>query len=424
MHFTVKLFSKYCDFSCLKMRLIFNFLIFIAANVMYPSIFDTVGYMYEVKLSLSYPNLIISSFMLLILTLITNFVNIIYRHTFDVCILGVFLPISVVSCQINSNFLFMLWPFISICVMSFSVRLGSRSVLIKSIARPGNNRIIFSKLQLFFIVFYSLILIYWAAIYISDINFNLIDIYMRTYEIRARQHVDGFLGYFIGWFILLFFPLFLCKSEGLVRYLAPVIAFVGAFLIFQAFALKLIFLNFFLVAVFALFFRIDNPVKMYIPQLFFFLIFVSSYFFGVLAHPLLDRFFYLVGLNAIFYMDFFSQNSFMFFEGTKLDMELSNYGIGVGYLIDNEYYQGLGTNASAGFLPTMFADLGPAGVIFASLIIGLLMALIKSMQSSNESFTYLTMIALAFSLMNSSFNMLFFSNGLAFIILFSMILRR
>lgn len=410
--------------SCTQKRFIFNLLIFILANEIYPVVFETVGYMYEVKLKVSNFNLLVGSFLLLLLTLATNFKNIIYRHTFDVCILGVFLPIAVVTCQIDSNTLFIFYPFASICVMSLVVRISDASECMKRINKNKKNGVVFSRLQFVFILFFLLIITTQMASDIININFNLIDIYMRTYEIRAEQQVGGFFGYFIGWFILLFFPLFLCKTDGLLRYAAPVVVFMGAFLIFQAFALKVIFLNFFLIFVFAFFYRGDTVVKKYLPQFFFLLIFTMSYLMGLLAHPLLDRFFYLVGLNAIFYIDFFSKNSFMFFEGTKLDLGFSNYGIGVGFLIDNIYYQGFGTNASAGFLPTMFADLGLAGVIFASLIIGWLMTLIKSMQSSSESFTYLVMIALAFSLMNSSFNMLFLSNGLVFIILFSMILRR
>lgn len=422
MSFTVILLNKCRNMDSFKIRFLFNFAIFIIANQMYPDVFKTVGYMYEVKLNVSILNLVVSSFTLLFLTFVTNFKNIIYRHSFDVCILGIFLPISVISCQIDSNNLFILYPFASICIMSLAVRLSDSSGFIKGMVKINKYRVEFSKLQLVFILFFSLIMmIQMASI---NFNFNLVDIYMRTYEIRAEKQTDGFFGYFIGWFILLFFPLFLCKTKGLLRYVAPVVVFIGAFLIFQEFAVKVIFLNFFLIFVFAIVHQGDTIVKKYLPQFFFLLVFTISYLMGLLAHPLLDRFFYLVGLNAIFYIDFFSSNSFMFFEGTKLDIGFSNYGIGVGYLIDNKYYQGLGTNASAGFLPTIFADLGLVGVIFASLIIGWLMSLIKSMQSSSESFAYLVMIALAFSLMNSSFNMLFLSNGLAFIMLFSIILRR
>jgi hypothetical protein len=103
---------------------------------------------------------------------------------------------------------------------------------------------------------------------------------------------------------------------------------------------------------------------------------------------------------------------------------ISNYGLDAGYLIDRAYYQGLGTNQSAGFLPTIYSDFGILGIFVFSLIVGLLISLIKSIHTSSTQYTYLLMIAFAFSLMNHPINMLFLSNGLVFILIFAIILRR
>lgn len=420
----LNLFDRYRTLSCLSKRFFLNFLVFTVANVMYRAVFETVGYMYNVNLSVSILNLAISVIFLSLLTFATNFKNIIYQHAFDVCILGMFLPIAVIACQIDWSFRLMLYPFASICIISLAVRLSEASAFIKGMNKRTGHGMSFSKLQKLVIVIFSIFIVTLFSGNLANFSLDLVDIYLRTYEIRADQQGAGFLGYFIGWFILVFFPILLCEVHGRLKFAAPLLALIGATLVFQAFAVKVIFLNFFLIGMFAFIYRKNNFYKKYLPQVFFLFLFFITYLMDLLAHPLLDRFFYLVGLNSIFYLDFFSQNSLRFFEGTKLDFGISNYGMDVGFQIDKAYYEGLGTNQSAGFLPTMYSDLGIIGLLLASLVLGGIMALIKSMQSSSDSFTYLVMISLAFALMNHSFNMLFLSNGLAFIIISSVILRR
>lgn len=416
--------DKFCGVVSFAKRLFLNLLVFALANVMYPDTFEVVGYMYNVNLHVSFLNIAISVLFILLLTIASDFKSIVYRHGFDVCILGVFLPISVIACQIGSSILYMVYPFVSVLIMCLTARLFEGTAFIRSLNDDAFKGIPFPLMRKSILILY---VIFLGVLFLSSpsgFSLNILDIYLRTYEIRAETQSAGVLGYLLGWFVMVFFPILLCKSYGISRVITVLLALFGAVFVFQAFAVKVVFLNFFLVAAFAFFYGRKNFFREYSPQVFFVLVFLTSQLIGVLAFPLLDRFFYLVGLNSIFYMDFFSQNALRYFEGTKLDFGLSKTGIDVGYLIDNFYYQGLGTNQSAGFLPTIFSDLGVVGILVASVLMGIVMSLVKSIYSSSESFAYLVMVALAFSLMNSSFNMLFLSNGLAFIVLIALVLKR
>lgn len=409
-------------FGSLTIRLVLSLVIFAISNLIYPSVFETVGYMYQINLEPSYFNAVIGGGLLFLLIAASQFKNQILRHGFDICVLGVFLPIAVISTQISSHSYYMLFPFFSIIVMIYTVKVLEGTKLIKSMNNQKWGGLPFSQLKLIIFIPYLVVLCILLLNNRSGFNLNLIEVYFNAYEIRAENNAGGMLGYFIGWFVILFIPLFLSKNKEPFHLSAPFLLFLGVFYLFETFALKVVFLNFFLIALFSYFQQMK--AFSYFPHYFFLTIFIITYAIGMPLHPLLDRFFYLVGLNSIFYIDYFSTHPLRYFEGTKLDLGISNYGLEVGYLIDNAYYQGLGTNQSAGFLPTMFSDLGLFGVLFYSMLIGGLISVIKSMQSSSESYSYLVMVAFVFSLMNHPINMLFLSNGLIFVVIFAFILRR
>lgn len=406
----------------LTTRVALSLIVFFAANYIYPDVFDTVGYMYNISLSVSYAKYSVGAFFLIVLLSITHFKSPILRHGFDVIVLGIYLPIAVIVTQTSASTNLLLYPVLSILSMSISVRVFEGMRLIKQLNSTGLAHFSLSSLQSYIFVPYALAIIFLILSNPSMLNLNILETYVNTYDIRSENSADGIFGYFVGWFVLLFFPLFLSKVNIKLAVIAPFFAFLGALYVFQTFAVKVIFLNFFLMAIFAFVYR--SKYFLYFPQILFFALFLVSYLFGWMLHPLIDRFFYLVGLNSIFYFDFFNLNPLRFFEGTKLDLGVSNYGLDAGYLIDRAYYQGLGTNQSAGFLPTIYSDFGVLGIFVFSLIVGLLISLIKSIHTSSTQYSYLLMIAFAFSLMNHPINMLFLSNGLVFILIFAFILRR
>lgn len=411
-----------CNRGGLKTRIGLSLIVLFVANLIYPDVFETVGYMYAVSLSMSYITLSIGAFFLIILLAATQFKSVILRHGFDIVILGIYLPVSVIAAQINVAPYFLVYPVVSILSMAISVKFFERMRFIKQLNISGFGNTSFSSLQFYIFVPYAVVIILLFASNPSALNFNLFDTYIKTYEIRGDVSGEGLIGYFIGWFVLLFFPLFLCKANERLVYLYYFFAFLGALYTFQVFAVKVVFFNFFLIAIFA--YVYSGRYLSHFPQFLFLFLFLCSALFGSIIHPLVDRFFYLIGLNSIYYFDFFSANPLRYFEGTKLGLGLSRYGIDAGYLIDKAYYQGFGTNQSAGFLPSIYSDLGIVGIVVFSFIVGYLFSLIKSIQNSSRMYSYLLMVAFAFSLMNHPINMLFLSNGLIFILAFVLILRR
>jgi hypothetical protein len=405
-----------------SMRATLNLAVFIVANFMYDDVFKTVGYMYNVEIVPSFFKIIFAASLCLFLTSISNFKDDYIRQTFDICILGIFLPIAVMYCQISTSPMYLLPPFISIIMITLSFRIFQGTRLIKSMSSRDWGSVSFSDLKK--LVFYAFIPFMFVAIMFNfeRLSFDIFDIYLRVYEIRAETSADGILGYTLGWFILFFPPLFLSRFGRPLKLMAPLLALVGAFVVFNIFGLKSIFLNFFLVAFFAL--LNGRRGFKYLPQIFFLLLFLLTYLLGPALHPLLDRFFYLVGLNSIYYFDFFSVNPLRFFEGTTLGFGISNYGIVSGYLIDNAYYQGLGTNQSAGYLPSIFSDIGMIGVILSSFIIGFIISVVNTMRIGSDNYAYLVLVAFAFALMNHPLPMLFLSNGLVFVLIFAAIVKR
>tara|TARA_R110002167_G_scaffold3623_4_gene17664 strand:+ start:27597 stop:28445 length:849 start_codon:yes stop_codon:yes gene_type:complete len=258
---------------------------------------------------------------------------------------------------------------------------------------------------------------------LSSINFDLLNTYYKTYEIRSENQATGLVGYLLGWFILIFIPFMLSLNSGRLKFVLWFVSIFGAFLIFQIYARKVIFFNALLLLVFSFFYGRSGYVKRYLPHFFFLSIVTLPLVVDTLFDPLVDRFFYLVGVNATYYFDFFADNPIRYFEGTKLDFGISNYNMPVGYQIDNYYYQGYGVNQSAGFLPTIYSDLGLIGVIFGSFIVGSLLGMIKYIDFLNKKLSYLLMVVFTFSLMNHSLTMLFLSNGLIVVVFMCIFIR-
>lgn len=411
-----------CSPSRLATRVVLSLIVFFVANFLYPDVFETVGYMYNVLLDISYVTFFVGALFLIVLIFVTHFKCEILRHGFDIVVLGIYLPVAVIASQTSMSPYYLAYPVISILSMAISVRAFEAVDFVKRLNGRGFGNLSIERMRYYVFLPYALVMISLFVSSPSALKFNLVDTYINTYDIRSETSGDGFFGYFIGWFVLLFFPLFLSGANTKLKVVAPLFAFLGALYVFQTYAVKVIFLNFFLIAIFAYVYR--GRFCSYFPQILFLIIFLVTHLFGWIVHPLIDRFFYLVGLNSIFYFDFFFSNPLRFFEGTKLDLGISTYGMDSGYLIDKVYYQGFGTNQSAGFLPSIYSDFGVFGVFVFSMVVGLIISMIKSIHTSSRLYAYLLMVAFTFALMNHTFNMLFLSNGLIFILFFAFALRR
>jgi hypothetical protein len=403
------------------LRLLLNCLIFGLAILSYEPIHELLGYMYSFKLQFSNLNLVISLVLLVLLTIITNIEKSMIVYCLDIFILGIFLPVAVMVVIQGISYQFLLYPAIFILFVMLTLILTRNKNPTLSLF---NSKITLNQLQKIIAFAFSIPLLMLVASNFSILSSNMLETYNSTYEIRAVERTDGLLGYFLNWFNMVFFPLFLVNTEYKNKYLFGFLAFLGAFFVFQKYALKIIFFNFILTLIFSYFHKYIYSFLKYIVHLFFILLFSLSWVLGEMYFSLLDRFFYIIGINSIYYFEYYSEHDLRYFESTKLDFGISETGKLQGYTIDEYYYQGLGSNQSAGFLPTIYSDLGVFGIILGSIFIAYTIKILFSFKNISDNYTFLLLISFSFLLMNFSLNMIPLSGGLFFILFFLSILSR
>ena len=407
-------------------RVLLSILIFIFGIYFYPIVFESWGYMYSVSLGpISIWKFLIISCLLIVLIAFTNYEIILFRHVFDILILGIFMPISSMILLIDSRIEFAFIPFISVLLVAITILVINKSIIRQLIGggfKDGIPLSYFYKIGV--LIFFLTIAMLIQKFGISNFGNSLLNTFLETYEIRYKNQSSGLLGYLLGWAILVYFPILITLAFEKKQYRYLIFGFIGSLAIFQSLAIKVIFLNYFLLIGFCFGYSYFKPFyKSFLPYIAFIFVFLIGFIGGDFGTAILDRFYYLVGLNSVFYFEYFSVNPPMYFSGTILDIGYGNYSIPPGFVIDDAYYGGSGSNSSAGYLPSIFADLRWIGVIFVSIFLGLFFIMIESIKDNSPLFAYSIAIALAFALMNHAFMMLFLSNGLIFVLIIAFFLR-
>lgn len=410
----------------LKYRLMLALLVYIMAFIAFPNVWDTVAYMYIVEVNLSYLECALCFSFIAVLVLVTNFKITIYRHAFDTLILGILTPVSVMTSLFEGfDILTSFNISLSILITALSIKYFHSTRFFASLRNGGEFGLSIKEVDSIYYVLFAIIFAYLVFRFHSDFTFDLWSVFIRTYEIRAEKQVDGLPGYFLGWFVSLFFPVLLANGIKDKSYTLIFISFFSAFFIFQVLAVKVIFLNYILLLCFGIAYVYYEKINTFTPFYFYLiLLFLAIIFEDDSYNMLMDRFFFLIGTNTLFYFDYYSINPLRFFTGTKLDFGLVEYIMEPGIQIDMVYYQGYGTNQSAGYMANMYANLGIAGILLSGLLIGPIMVMIHSISTKSDALAYLFMVALATSLINASFTMLFLSNGLIVVLLTSFLLKK
>ena len=406
-------------------RIILSIIIYFLAIYHYPIVFSMVGYMYEFEIELNFVLVVINLLLLLLLLFFSNCANIFLRHYFDFIILGIFLPISVVISFMPHDFHGMYTlsvPFATSLILILLPKLFISKQIIIGLFEKNYYEKEFKNIFLLLLIFLILFILY--TINTFGFTFNIYEIYINTYLLRVNNQSSGIIGYFVGSLVLLIMPLSL-SFTGKIKYLFISITFIAVYLIFAVFARKIIMFDFlllFTISIFLTSYLKNKSLGIFfknLPYYFYLSLFILSLFMTGI-HPLLDRFFYLVGVNSVYYLDFFTNHDYMYYAYTKLDLGISNYHQILGYIIDDNYYQGKGVNQSAGFLPTSFANFGLFSLFINTIILSIIVYIISKLLMYNIRVAYLFLVALALSLSNHNFLMLFLSNGLFFVILISL----
>ena len=238
-------------------------------------------------------------------------------------------------------------------------------------------------------------------------GFNIIEAYLEAYQTRAENENHGLMGYVFGWhvfFVLPFIPTIIHQK----RYITFLFLAMNYMIFYVYVPMTLNILLFVLISAYSLKTELSDSKKVYI------------FFLGIpsvllLNNPLVDlivnRFFYVIGVNTLFYFDYFSQNDFYLFTGSRLQLAETTYSQPIGYIIDAIYYEGLGSNQSAGFFANMFANVGIIGMLISSLVIGVTISILNSLVKDTK-FKSAVFLILGFLLINMPLQQIFLSNGL------------
>jgi len=376
--------------------------------------------MYNFELNYSYLNQYISLILLIFLVLLTSIEKTFVRAAFDILIFTIYMPVAVMLTIQGTSIFYAIYPFISIVII-FVTWLFLKNIKLNIYS--GYSVLTYDQFTKLVSIVYLLPLFVLIISNYQVLFNNIILTYENTYDIRAEVTANGMLGYYLNWYNFLFFPIFLDITRKRFKYFYLFIAFIGAWFIMNKYAVKIIFFNYFLLFIFSVTFLKFQKYVNYFVHIFFFILFSLSFILDKLYLAVLDRFFYIIGINSLYYFDYYGKNDLRFFEGSKLDLGISKTGKVQGFIIDDNYYQGLGVNQSAGFLPTIYSDIGLFGVMIGSFLIGLIMKILYSYVEISPLYSFLLIIAFAFMLMNFSLNMIPLSTGLIVVVISKMIIR-
>ena len=215
---------------------------------------------------------------------------------------------------------------------------------------------------------------------------NLRAIVEDLYQVRSENNLSGIFGYFLNWCAKSFMPFFFIYFYLKRNFKAVILVSVLQVLLFLSYGFKA-----FLMAVFMLFFvsflmRNNKTFMRNITLSFSAAIILSMIVYWAGSLILLNLFPYrtllLPSQGQFGYYDFFTHNRFLYFSegsvGRLLGIEYP-YSQQIGRVVNVFVYgpQKL-SNGNTGILSYGFADLGFAGMILASIIIGIVFNMIDS----------------------------------------------
>ena len=132
-------------------------------------------------------------------------IYILKRHfivSHEVIVIGIFLPISIISTFTNNGIYVCIIIFSIIMLNLFSKVFEKIKLGLKSIKYFDNYR-----LRNYFLLSITICLVYIVLSFGQSISFSLIDTLVNVYQIRADNTLSGLFSYFIGWIPTIFFPI-------------------------------------------------------------------------------------------------------------------------------------------------------------------------------------------------------------------------
>ena len=390
--------------------------IYVGYIALYPSVFRIVGYMYTFDIEFSWIRFIFGLVPILLYFSLSKSLSIHYTIFLDIIFISNILPALVVLSYVDFGVLqavYLIVPMIMACLLGHIVR-----------ERVPKANISFKyPITGTFVIVFMILFIFSAYVFgVINLNLRLFEILQNVYSIREKS-IPLFLSYLLGWVPIIILPALLLRKiiNSKIRLMILVI-FIALFevILFTSFAIKIHFLYFLYIILVLIIYTYNKNATYILPYLIPCIVLICTFVFQYLS-PFTDRFFYLIGVNTFYYLDYFSSNKLRFFEGGFLGFGIEVYGLPPGYIIDNEYYQGLGVNQSAGAIPTIYSDLGLLGLFVLGVILHQIYFLLSRLKKLDEG--YFTALIILFGLMmaNHQINMVFISNGVLIVLFFAVL---
>ena len=250
----------------------------------------------------------------------------------------------------------------------------------------------------------------------SDITLNPIENYVNSYNIRAEVSHDGLIGYVLNSLLFMLIPLIFYFHKNIF------IVFHVCFLILCIYSVMPITLYILMMFAMVGFQFIHSYTKISfinISHALLTFVLILAFLDITLLNMVINRFFFTIGINNIFYLDFFTTNNLYLFQNSKLGIffESNKYLNVPGVLIDNYYYQGSGTNQSSGLFASAFANIGYLGVLVYICIIAIIIRVVEA--THDDDMAIRIKLLIGFALINFPLHQLFLTNGLFLYLLFN-----
>jgi hypothetical protein len=392
----------------------------------YPTVNNVVNYMWNLNLSFSNNYALLNFIFYITLIILIKNKEVHLKHFYQILILGLYLPVLAISSNTSSGLFYCFLIFICIIeILIFQNFFSSFDYKNKTI--KNFDKSFFIKVSKILIIFTSILLIFLFG---SKFQTSMLYTLTNVYEIREDVRVSGISSYLLSWIPAILLPIGISIYLNNKKVMYLILTSIISFLIFQAFAMKVHFLTLILLLLFGLLYVKSKYLKRHSVIIFFSFTFIFIIVLKTLLNDdfvlgFLDRFFYLPGMLNHWYFDFFSENPYNYFNGSRIGIlfGIENYKIPLGFIIDGAN-GGAGMNANTGIFASVFAEIGYIGLFFFSFIVGISVSILDRLHQKFNIFGYLILINISFILINTPLNDAFLTHGLLILVMLGIFLKK
>ena len=374
---------------------------FLVAIFVYPIVFATAGYMFSFSISLNEH--------IVIATLATLVVSNLFLKTNEIVFVVLDNFVLVPTLVINSFYNYdiqLIGYYLGFRIFFKYLEYFSEKIKLKRIhgIYPKKWIYIYPALFIYTVIIFKLTVEH-------SVSLNPIENYLNSYSTRANLKFEGLIGYFLNSLVFILLPIIMYFGQrknifGIVFVALLIIS------IYSIMPLTLYFMLMIAVIGFELLSRYSALSLTKLVQIALCMILLLSLFDISLLNMVINRFYFTIGVNNIFYYDFFSENNLYLFQNSKLGIlfHSNNYSDLPGFIIDRFYYLGKGSNQSSGIFASAFANAGVAGLIVCIFLLVLIMRVIDISHEQNLAIKLKLLLGLA--LINFPLHQLLLTNGL------------